>query len=85
MDKKCTKCGSDDLLIRHQKAGAFITSTGRGKHPSEFVHSSEYDYYWTYTVDKDHLLIHCRCCQYEWRIACEDDVKKQDLSTRKVD
>ena len=77
MNRKCTKCGSDDLLASIQEAGDFITSSARYRHPSEFVHSSQYDFYWTHTVGREHLLIRCRYCQHEWRTACEDDVKAE--------
>jgi len=72
MKRSCAKCGSDDLCIKIQPEGLLITTSARGRHPSEFVYSSEYDYYWSHTVEKEHLLIHCRCCQHEWREACLD-------------
>jgi len=65
--KQCTQCGSHDLRIRFQRQGMLITSTGRSRHPSELVRSSEYDFYWTHTVETNHNHVTCRCCGYDWR------------------
>ena len=64
--KECKKCGSEEVTTKHIKEGQHITSSGRGKHPSELVISSEYDFYWKWTAYKEHLNNKCNDCGNEW-------------------
>ena len=63
----CSKCGSDNILIRHIPEGAMINGSSRHEVETEFVASSEYEFFWKLTAKKEHLSKHCRCCQYGWR------------------
>jgi len=67
---KCPKCGSTDLNVLHQEAGKYVTSSwekGKGCPYPKFLSYSEYDFYYTVTVKKEHLIKKCKTCQYKWR------------------
>lgn len=63
----CPKCTGSDLYVRFLQHGALINHSGRQKVETEFVTSNQYDFFWQHLSAKDHLLKHCRTCQYAWR------------------
>jgi len=70
---KCKKCDSADLVTRFVESGSLIDSSSLVMVNNDFVISSEYDFYWKLTANKDHLQKNCRNCQYSWRENCKDD------------
>jgi hypothetical protein len=68
----CKKCGSEEVTTKYIEKDEHITSSGRGKHPSEFIYSSEYDFYWKWTAEKEHLRKTCNDCGNEWLTKCLD-------------
>ncbi len=72
---KCPKCSSTDLNILYKAPGELVTSSWSkqaGKPDSEFLSYSEYDFFYTVTVKKEHLLKKCKTCQYRWREETQD-------------
>lgn len=63
----CRKCGSNDILTTHIEKGKLIDSSSIKQVENEFIASSEYDFYYRLTANKEHLSRHCRNCQYDWR------------------
>ncbi len=70
--KQCKKCGSEEIATNYFKPGDLITSSAREKSTSEFIHSSEYDYYWKLTAYKEHLRLYCNDCGHIWLTRCHD-------------
>ncbi len=66
----CEKCGSEDTNVNYRHKGELIANSARVKSKSEFHYSSQYDYYWKITAEKEHLDCHCRRCHFEWQEAC---------------
>jgi hypothetical protein len=64
--KDCKKCGSNDIQTRYIEEGELIDSSSTCKVETEFVTSSEYDYFYQLTAKKGHLDKHCRNCQHGW-------------------
>ena len=70
VDRKCSKCGNNDLYIKYRNKNELITSSwprGKGTPDLEFLYYSEYDFYYKVVAAKEHLEIVCRTCQYKWR------------------
>lgn len=63
----CSKCGGTDLLVRHVANRQLIDHSSMRKVETEFITSDEYDFFYKLTAAKEHLLKHCRQCQYAWR------------------
>lgn len=63
----CSKCGSDKIDTKYFKKGELITSSSFTKVDNEFVRSSEYDFYYKLTAEKEHLKKHCTNCSHKWR------------------
>jgi hypothetical protein len=72
----CPKCDSTDLLIAFTPKGFLINHSGHHEIETEFVTSSQYDFFWQHKSAKDHLRKHCRACQYQWRENTADEVSK---------
>ena len=71
---ECKKCGSSDVGVKLIKEGQHITGSARNKSDSEFIRSSEYDFYWKWTAYKEHLLKSCNSCKNTWRTKCLDSL-----------
>ena len=71
----CSKCSGADLYIRFVAKRTLINHSGRQQIENEFVTSNQYDFYWQHVSAKDHLLMHCRTCQYACRENTADGVK----------
>ena len=71
----CCKCRSKDLNTDFVAKGKLLTASARGRSPSEFIQSSEHDFFWAWSAKKDHLHITCRNCQYNWRQPTADSNK----------
>lgn len=71
----CPKCASEKIVVNFTHAGAMINHSGRHEIETEFVTSSEYDFFWKHKAAKDHLKKHCRTCQYVWRENTADEVE----------
>lgn len=69
----CPKCSGADLYIRFVAKRTLINHSGRQSIENEFVTSNQYDFYWQHVAAKDHLLKHCRTCQYAWRECTADE------------
>ena len=72
MSRECPKCGENNLLVRHMSEGELIDSSSYSKVDNEFISASEYDYFWQLKAKKDHLVIVCRTCKYNWRENTKD-------------
>ena len=68
----CKKCGSEEVGTCYVKEGEHITSSCRSEHTSEFIYSSEYDFYWKWTACKEHLNHTCNDCGNNWLTKCLD-------------
>lgn len=69
----CPKCSGVALHVRFIPNRAIINHSGRTQIETEFVTSNQYDFYWQHVSAKDHLLKHCRTCQYAWRENTADE------------
>lgn len=72
----CPKCSGSDLYVKFFASRALISHSGREKIETEFVISNQYDFFWQNVAAKDHLLKHCRTCQFQWRENTADEVAK---------
>lgn len=63
----CPKCSSANLYVQFVANRSLINHSGRAKIETEFVTSDQFDFFWQHKAAKDHLLKHCRTCQYAWR------------------
>ncbi|MBC2659789.1 hypothetical protein H7A76_32085 [Pseudomonas sp. MSSRFD41] len=71
----CPKCLGQEIVVAFVPANALINHSGRTKIETEFVTSSQYEFFWQHKAAKDHLKKHCRTCQFSWRQATADEVK----------
>jgi hypothetical protein len=71
----CPKCSGSDLFVTFTPKGVIINHSGRREIETEFVTSSQYDFYWQHKSAKDHLRKHCRTCQFQWRENTSDELK----------
>lgn len=72
----CPKCAGSDLSVVFIPNRALINHSGRQKIETEFVTSNQYDFFWQHVSAKDHLVKHCRVCQYGWRENTANEVGK---------
>ncbi|WP_250538753.1 hypothetical protein [Caballeronia sp. INML3B] len=61
-DLPCTKCGSTDVMRRFWPKGEQRQAKKYDGFMSRFVSVS----CWSATAQRDHIVHHCRCCQFEW-------------------
>lgn len=66
MTDTCPKCLSTDLAVKYYAKGEVITAQGRSRLETEFVTSSQFEFYYRYNAAKEHLAKSCRRCQYKW-------------------
>lgn len=59
----CPMCGSTDINRCFTAIGSRIDGKEYGVRPSRY--SQGQNYYWTAEID--HIMHHCRCCQYDWQ------------------
>lgn len=69
----CAKCGSSEIKIEFVPSGKLIDSSSLKNEKSEFIKSSEYDYYYQLTAAKDHLKKRCLSCGHVLRARTLDD------------
>lgn len=72
----CKKCGGTKITANHIKDGQLINSSSFKKIDNEFIRSSEYDYFYKLTANKEHLLKSCPTCSYSWRESTLDNTQK---------
>jgi len=63
----CSKCGEHKVLSKYIAAGSVINSSSDRKYDTEFLTSSEYDFYYRIDAKIEHLHNTCRNCGYTWR------------------
>lgn len=70
----CPKCSGKNVVVAFIPKNSLINHSGRTEIETEFVTSSQYDFFWQHKAAKDHLKKHCRSCQYVWRESTADEV-----------
>lgn len=70
--ESCPKCSGADLHTRYIEKRTLLDHSSLRRVENEFVTSDEYDFFYKLTAAKDHLLHHCRRCQYAWRANTAD-------------
>ena len=65
---ECKKCRSSDVDINYIKDDELIDSSSIKKIETEFVSSSEYDFYFKLKAKKEHLLSTCGNCGFKERL-----------------
>lgn len=68
----CPKCGNTDLVLKHTPKDSIVANSSTKAVETEFITSSEYDFYYKLTAKKEHIHCHCRTCQYSWQRNCAD-------------
>lgn len=64
--ESCPQCSGEEIETLYIGKNSLINSSSFDRIETEFIHASEYDYFYKLTAKIPHLFKRCKC-SYQWR------------------